>query len=157
MFYLLIILCQWYSIIIAENNMDFYPSVLFYRRVFIFTKQGGQNTKKFLISEEINFIRIQGTPWWFMRWKVFFFLIIRFGCAFWHPLSKWVKGVFIMPRLSKKAKQEWKFFIAPNTGRRTYNKLCRKCHSDCKQSYRVIIVYCRKFKAKRSVITKDDK
>lgn len=62
-----------------------------------------------------------------------------------------------MPRLSKKAKQEWKFFIAPNTGRRTYNKLCRKCHSDCKQSYRVIIVYCRKFKAKRSVITKDDK
>ena len=56
-----------------------------------------------------------------------------------------------MPRLSKKAKQEWKFFTTPNTGRRTYNKLCRKCHSDCKQSYRVIIVYCRKFKAKRMI------
>ena len=70
---------------------------------------------------------------------------------------KQVKGVFTMPRLSKKAKQEWKFFITPNTGRRTYNKLCGKCYSDCKQSYRVIIVYCRKFKAKRSVITKDDK
>lgn len=62
-----------------------------------------------------------------------------------------------MPRLSKKAKQEWNFFINPNTGRRTYNKLCRKCHNDCKQSYRVIIVHCRKFKSKRSVITKNDK
>ena len=73
------------------------------------------------------------------------------------PFVQMSEGVFIMPRLSKKAKQEWKFFITPNTGRRTYNKLCRKCYSDCKQSYRVIIVYCRKFKAKRSVITKDDK
>lgn len=62
-----------------------------------------------------------------------------------------------MPRLSKKQKQEWDFFINPQTVRRTYNKFCRKCHNDCKQSYRVIIVYCRKFKAKRSVITKNDK
>lgn len=62
-----------------------------------------------------------------------------------------------MPRLSKKLKQEWNFFMNPNTGRRTYNKFCRKCHNDCEQSYHVIIVYCRKFKAKRSVITKDDK
>ena len=62
-----------------------------------------------------------------------------------------------MPRLSKKEKQEWDFFINPNTGRRTYNKLCRKCHNDCKQSYRAINVYCHKFKAKRSVITKNDK
>ena len=62
-----------------------------------------------------------------------------------------------MPRLSKKEKQEWDFFINPKTGRRTYNKFCRKCHNDCKQSYRAVIVYCRKFKAKRSVITKDDK
>ena len=62
-----------------------------------------------------------------------------------------------MPRLSKKEKQEWDFFINPKTGRRTYNKFCRKCHSDCKQNYRAIIVYCRKFKVKRSVITKGDK
>lgn len=62
-----------------------------------------------------------------------------------------------MPRLSKKEKQEWDFFINPNTGSRTCNKLCTKCHNDCKQSYHVIIVYCRKFKAKRSVNTKDDK
>ncbi len=62
-----------------------------------------------------------------------------------------------MPRLSKKAKQEWNFFINPNTGRRTYNSLCLKCKNKCKQSYRAVIVYCRKFKAKRSVNTKDDK
>lgn len=29
-----------------------------------------------------------------------------------------------MPRLSKKAKQEWDFFINPETGRRIYNSLC---------------------------------
>ena len=62
-----------------------------------------------------------------------------------------------MPRLSKNAKQEWDFFINRKTGRRTYNCLCLKCHNNCKQSYRVFIVYCPKFKAKRSVITKDDK
>lgn len=62
-----------------------------------------------------------------------------------------------MPKLSKKEKQEWDFFTNPKTGRRTYNKFCRTCHSDCKQSYRAIIVYCRKFKVKRSVITKGDK
>lgn len=62
-----------------------------------------------------------------------------------------------MPRLSKKLKQEWIFFINPNTGRRTFNSLCLKRKNKCKQSYRAVIVYCRKFKAKRNVITKDDK
>ena len=62
-----------------------------------------------------------------------------------------------MPRLSKKEKQEWNFFIKSNTGRRTYNRLCLKCKKKCKQSYRAVVVYCRKFKTKRSVITKDDK
>ncbi len=54
-----------------------------------------------------------------------------------------------MPRLSKRQKQEWDFFINPKTGRRTYNELCRKCIHNCKQSYRTVIVSCRKFKAKR--------
>ena len=62
-----------------------------------------------------------------------------------------------MPRLSKKEKQEWNFFINPNTGRRTYNRFCLKCKNKCKQSYRAVVVYCRKFNAKRSVITKNDK
>lgn len=62
-----------------------------------------------------------------------------------------------MPRLSKKSKQEWVFFINPETGRRTSNSLCLKCKNKCKQSYRAVVVYYRKFKAKRSVITKNDK
>ena len=75
----------------------------------------------------------------------------EFGCAFWHPLSKWVKGVFSMARLSKKLKQEWDFFISPKTGRRTYNDLCRKCRKDCKQSFRAIVVCCPMYCSKRSV------
>ncbi len=31
-----------------------------------------------------------------------------------------------MPRLSKRLRQEWAFFLHPETGRRTYNELCRK-------------------------------
>lgn len=56
-----------------------------------------------------------------------------------------------MPRLSKKAKQEWEFFLNAETGRRTYNDLCRKCQNDCKQSFRAIIVSCPKYHSKRSV------
>lgn len=41
-----------------------------------------------------------------------------------------------MPRLSKKAKREWDFFINPETGRRIYNSLCLKCKNKCKQSTR---------------------
>ena len=33
---------------------------------------------------------------------------------------------FKMSRLSKKQKQEWDYFINPETGRRTYNGLCKK-------------------------------
>ena len=56
---------------------------------------------------------------------------------------------FTMPRLSKKAKQEWDFFINPETGRRTYNSLCLKCKSKCKQSYKAIVAFCPKYKSKR--------
>jgi hypothetical protein len=71
-----------------------------------------------------------------------------------HPLKKrsrfkQVKGVFTMPRLSKKAKQEWDFFINPETGRRTYNSLCLKCKNKCKQSHKAIVVFCPKYKSKR--------
>lgn len=58
-------------------------------------------------------------------------------------LFKQVKGVFTMPRLSKKAKQEWDFFINPETGRRTYNSLCLKCKNKCKQSRKAIVFFVR--------------
>lgn len=56
-----------------------------------------------------------------------------------------------MPRLSKKARREWNFFISPKTGRRTYNDLCRKCSNACKQSFKAVIVFCPKYQSKRSV------
>ena len=62
-----------------------------------------------------------------------------------------VKGVFIMSRLSKKAKQEWAFFLSPITDRRTYNNLCRKCLNQCKQSFRAVVVSCPKYHSKRGV------
>ena len=64
---------------------------------------------------------------------------------------KQVKGVFTMPRLSKKAKQEWAFFLSPITDRRTYNNLCRKCLNQCKQSFRAVVVSCPKYHSKRGV------
>ena len=53
-----------------------------------------------------------------------------------------------MPRMSKRSKREWALFLNPATGRRTYNDLCRKCLRLCKQSYRVVVVECRKFTPK---------
>lgn len=44
-----------------------------------------------------------------------------------------------MPRLGKKARIEWSFFIGSNR-RRQYNELCRRCKGDCKQSFRAIIL-----------------
>ena len=46
-----------------------------------------------------------------------------------------------MPRLSKKYKQEWQFFL-DDRNRMKYNELCKKCERECKQSFRAIIVDC---------------
>ncbi|GHV00652.1 hypothetical protein FACS1894211_08490 [Clostridia bacterium] len=53
-----------------------------------------------------------------------------------------------MPRYGKKFKDEWKFFIRPETGNVTYNPQCVVCVYDCKQSYKCQIVACRSFKKK---------
>ena len=53
-----------------------------------------------------------------------------------------------MPRLPKKAKEEWSLFIHPDTGRRTYTDLCRKCVHPCKQSYRALVIECPRFYVK---------
>ena len=42
-----------------------------------------------------------------------------------------------MPRMSKKRKEEWAFFLN-DRGRITYNALCRRCVHDCKQSFRAM-------------------
>ena len=55
-----------------------------------------------------------------------------------------------MPRLSKRARLEWSFFIGMN-GRRQYNELCRRCVRDCKQSFRAVIVICPVYHSKRKI------
>ena len=54
-----------------------------------------------------------------------------------------------MPRMSKKRKEEWAFFLN-NRGRITYNALCRKCVHNCKQSFRAVVIVCPHYHSKRS-------
>ena len=54
-----------------------------------------------------------------------------------------------MPRMSKKRKEEWVFFLN-DRGRITYNALCRKCVYNCKQSFRAAVVVCPHYRSKRS-------
>ncbi|MDD7510995.1 MAG: hypothetical protein PUK21_01215 [Peptostreptococcaceae bacterium] len=56
-----------------------------------------------------------------------------------------------MPRLSKKEKEEWAFFINDN-GRRQYNDICRQCARACMQSYRAGIVFCPMYQSKRAAV-----
>lgn len=56
-----------------------------------------------------------------------------------------------MPRLSKKSKQEWAFFIHPKTHRRTYNEICRSCTRDCKQSFRAKLIESYRYESRRAV------
>lgn len=51
------------------------------------------------------------------------------------------KGGISMPRLRKKYKQEWQFFL-DDRNRMKYNELCKKCERECKQSFRAIIIDC---------------
>jgi hypothetical protein len=54
-----------------------------------------------------------------------------------------------MPRMSKKRKLEWAFFLN-HRNRITYNDLCRKCVNGCKQSFRAVVVDCPRYISKRA-------
>ena len=53
-----------------------------------------------------------------------------------------------MPRMSDKRKLELAFFLT-ESGRVAYNKLCLCCKHECKQSYRAVVVQCRRFEKRR--------
>ncbi len=53
-----------------------------------------------------------------------------------------------MPRMSKRRKQELSFFLT-ESGRIAYNKLCLRCTRNCKQSYRAVILECKRFERQR--------
>lgn len=55
-----------------------------------------------------------------------------------------------MPRLSKKLKDIWAFFIDPITGKRKYFSRYLGCARECKQSFRVKEVECPRYEPKRS-------
>ncbi len=52
-----------------------------------------------------------------------------------------------MAKLSQKFKEEWEFFLN-KYNRITFNKQCKQCELDCKQSYKAQIVFCPNFKKK---------
>lgn len=68
-----------------------------------------------------------------------------------HQIYTENKEVVSVPRMGKREKEEWSFFIDPTTGRRKNNETCRKCVHDCKQSYRAEIMSCKLYKSKRAV------
>lgn len=53
-----------------------------------------------------------------------------------------------MPRMSKRRKEEWAFFLN-DRNRITYEELCRRCAYDCKQSFRAILITCPFYISKR--------
>ena len=52
-----------------------------------------------------------------------------------------------MPRMGKKRKRDWSFFLN-DRNRITYNTLCRKCCKRCKQSFRVTVILCPLYQRK---------
>lgn len=59
-----------------------------------------------------------------------------------------------MPRMSKKRKEEWSFFLNDRS-RITYCDLCRRCTRDCKQSFRATVVECPRYCSKRAKAQND--
>ena len=60
-----------------------------------------------------------------------------------------------MPHMAKKRKQELHFFLN-DMGRINHNVLCRRCVRSCKQSFRTIVVECRRYVSKRAVEVKQN-
>ena len=52
-----------------------------------------------------------------------------------------------MPRMSKKRKEEWAFFLNDRS-RIAYNALCCKCVYNCKQSFRAAVIVCPHYRSK---------
>ena len=64
------------------------------------------------------------------------------------PTSRLIE-VLSMPRMSKKRKLEWAYFLN-HRNRITYNELCRKCVHGCKQSFRAEVITCPRYQSKHA-------
>ena len=54
-----------------------------------------------------------------------------------------------MPRMPKHTKEEMPFFLN-DRNRITFCELCKKCPRSCKQSFRIIEIYCRFDEARKA-------
>ena len=54
-----------------------------------------------------------------------------------------------MPPMPKKIKTEWAFFIN-KYGNFQYNRYCKICQKDCKQSFRALLIRCPHFIPKQT-------
>ena len=61
-----------------------------------------------------------------------------------------------MPRMSKKRREEWSFFLNERN-RITFNSLCRRCTHDCKQSFRAMVIICPHYESKRTKAAQKNK
>ena len=59
-----------------------------------------------------------------------------------------------MPKLSKKERQLLAFFLDPETGKRRYNEVCRRCIHACKQSFRAALITCPRYISRHAKATK---
>lgn len=53
-----------------------------------------------------------------------------------------------MPKMSRKRRPEWPFFLN-DRNRIVCNALCRGCAHGCKQSFRAVVVLCPRYRSKR--------
>ena len=53
-----------------------------------------------------------------------------------------------MPKMSKSKKAEFDFFLNKHN-RIEYNKKCKQCVNDCKQSHKAILINCFNYISKR--------
>ena len=58
-----------------------------------------------------------------------------------------------MPRMSKQRKQEWSLFLYERN-RFSYYGLCRICSSECKQSFRCVVVHPKQQKSRLKELSK---
>ena len=59
-----------------------------------------------------------------------------------------------MPKLSKKERLLWEFFIRPETGKRSYNEHCVRCIFSCKQSFRAVLEECPRYVSRHAKAAK---
>lgn len=50
-----------------------------------------------------------------------------------------------MSKISQRRLLEWSFFLN-HRNRITYNRLCQRCSRDCKQSFRTLVILCRRYR-----------